>query len=193
MPVHFLYISVSLLLKSEGTKEGNMKNINFTLKQFNKNDYFELYKSDARKIKLTIKSVKLLISYYQKKYGANIATVLGSVDKFAKNCSTYLRDARKQVGDYRKAFIVMDGVHATLIFYFSKKMVKKPFLLQIHLGSDKIKNQAKYIQIHTGISVDMVDDARQFDLFSCYTDALVLACLVTGINPAPTVNISLLI
>ena len=30
----------------------------------------------------------------------------------------------------------------------------------------------------------MVDDARQFDLFSCYTDALVLACLVTWIHPA---------
>ena len=44
-----------------------MKNINFTLKQFNKNDYFELYKSDARKIKLTIKSVKLLILFLSKK------------------------------------------------------------------------------------------------------------------------------
>lgn len=152
------------------------------LKKFNREDYYKTgndlsYKEEEKGfyVELYPEGRELINNHYSSKYNTNIAFLTHSDDIGDDKDIAFARD--KKIENYRKAFIIGD-THSELIVYLKEK--NKECIL--YADSINICGNAYALQLYDLMKIPLyiVDDIRQRDLYSCHTDALVMARDITA-------------
>lgn len=174
----------------------------FTLKDFEPASYYQVFSDDLVKnaegeplvsVSPFPKGKDLIRQYYAKKYKTNMSipnagngNSFVSLNDFAANFNEYLASAKKIYGDgdCRIAFCLgMSSTHATPIIYI-KENGREGILFADSKGVNSENSVCiKQIANQSKIPIYAIENVRQKDLYSCFTDALLFGRDATAINP----------
>lgn len=142
------------------------------------------------KVTLRPLGIKLVVDYFKDKHHTNIKLPQNKRNQYC-DWKDFLEDgeaiksiiSNQENGvnkgeEYRVAILIgADDVHCSIIIYLNDGK-DEAFLIADSLGG--CQDKALALQKLTGIDVYRISNARQYDSFSCFTDALVFGRDCTG-------------